>query len=184
MKPIQDHIAAGGKVTNSMTKFFSCCVLLICISCSAPPAESYWIYRSLSAGLHGPEIVIDAGAEKLTVGDLTVDLEICSQSEEFLCFASEFLSFAVPRDLSENSAPWNIGGTEYSVLAHRDEMILGQNVSLFIVGASIEGNDLVFYFSKHRGLIALGGANRAGTPLLGVGYCGFGAEIDCRSAPP
>ena len=134
--------------------------------------------------MQGPEIVIDAGREQLTIGDLGENLEICSQTEEFICFASEFLSFAVPRDLSETSGAWQFGGTEYRVLAHRDEMILGQNVSLFIVGANIEGNDLVFYFSKQRGLIALGGANSTGMPLLGVGYCGFGAEIDCRTATP
>jgi hypothetical protein len=167
-----------------MTKFFSCCVLFVCIACSAPTPESYWIYRGLSEDLHGPELVIDAGRETLTVGDLAVKLEICSKTEEFICFASEFLSFAVPRDLSETSAPWQFGGTEYRVLAHRDEMVLGQKVSLFILGANIEGNDLVFYFSKQRGLIALAGANRTGVPLLGVGYCGFGAAIDCRTATP
>lgn len=167
-----------------MTKFLLCCVFLVCISCSAPTPESYWIYRSLSEDLHGREIVIDAGREKLSIGDLAVRLEICSKTEEFICFASEFLSFAVPRDLSETSASWQFGGTEYRVLAHRDEMILGQKMSLFFLGANIEGNDLVFYFSKQRGLIAIAGASNTGAPLFGIGYCGFGAEINCRMATP
>ena len=167
-----------------MTKFFLCCVLFILMSCSAPPAESYWIYRSLNPGMDGPEVVINADSKRISVTDLGGSLEICSQTEEFFCFASEFLSFAVHRDLSENSAPWNYGGTEYSVLAYHDEVILGQNLALFIIGTSIEGRDLVFYFSKQRGLIALGGANRTATPLLSVGYCGFGAEINCRPVLP
>ena len=169
---------------KSMTKFFSCGVLLVCVACSAPTPENYWIYRNLSEDLRGREIVIDAGREQLTVRDLAVNLEICSQTEEFICFSSEFLSFAVPRNLSEKSGPWSFGGTEYRVLAYRDEMILGQNISLFFVGANIDGNDLVFYFSKQRGLIALAGSNGTGTQLFGVDYWGFGADIDCRTGTP
>ena len=170
-------------MTKSMAKFFLCCVLLICISCSAPPAENYWIYRNLSPGIDGRQVVIDADRKKLSVGDLAVSLEICPKSEAFLCFASEFLSFTVPRDLSESSDRWNYGGIEYQILAHRDEMILGQDMSIFIVGAKIVENDLVFYFSKQRGLIAIGGASPISTLMLNVGYCGFGAETDCDEAP-
>ena len=167
-----------------MTKLSLCCVLVICMSCSAPPAESYWIYRNLSTGMDSPEVVINADGRTISVTDLAAPLEICSQTEEFLCFTSEFLSFAVPRDLSEDSATWNYDGAEYSLLAYQDELILGQELSLFIIGTSMEGRDLVFYFSKERGLIALGGTNPTATPLLSVGYCGFGAEINCGPVVP
>jgi len=131
----------------------------------------------------GPEVVIDAGRKRISVRDLAAPLDICSQTEKYLCFSSEFLSFAVPRNLSEKSTAWNYGGTDYNVLEYRDELILGQELSLYFIGTSIEGRDLVFYFSKERGLFALGGADRVAT-IFSVGYCGFGAEINCGPALP
>jgi len=173
--------SSRSKKLKTMTKLILCFALLTCMSCSKPPVEHYYGYRHLSPGNAGAVVTIDADRLTISVTDLGASLEICPPAHEFICFNSDLLSFAVPRDLSENSAPWSYSGTEYRVLSHRDERILGQFVSLFIIGANLEGSDLVFYFSKHRGLIALGPAGETGTPLFGIDYCGFGAEISCRT---
>ena len=169
-------------MSGLMIRFVFCC-LYLCLCCTASAVENRWIYRSLGPDMRSPEIIIDANRKVLTAGDLSTGLEICRSTESYYCFSSDFLSFAVPKDLSEESESWVYGGVEYRVLGHRKELVLGQEFSVFYIGTNAEGSDLVFCYSKKRGLIALSGASRPGTPLLIVDYCGFGAESKCRVKP-
>ena len=90
---------------NRLSKIYlTCGLLLICNSCSASDLNEFWIYRSLYPASESPEVTIDAVSGKLTVGDLTGDMEICAQIEKFQCFVSKWISFAVPRSQGRRKA--------------------------------------------------------------------------------
>lgn len=157
------------------------CCLLGFLACAAIADDDYWVYRSISEEANSPEIVIDGIDGRLSVGDLGVSLNVCSGGSAYVCFGSEFLSFAVPRDLSEISKTWVYDDVEYFVQRYSNEMLLGQDLNLYIINAKSKNNNLVYYYSTERGLIGIGNAKDKGQPLLSVDYCGFGPLDGCAS---
>lgn len=161
----------------------SWCLIIACGSCQAAGVIETTIYRSLPIDGAHSEVRLDENRGKLTIGDLTVNMQKCADTEAYECFSSEFLSFAVPKNVVSEIAPWTVNGIEYSLLGYSEEGLLGQAVGIFAIAANINGTNLVFYYAQKRGLIAFSGLNAGSTILLSVEYCGFGAENVC-AAPP
>lgn len=170
-------------MSNLVRILLTSCLLLALASCKGADAREMSIYRSFPIdGVHS-EVRLDRNRGKLTLGDLMVDLQICADAESFKCFSSEFLSFAVPKDLVSPTAPWTVGEVEYRLVGYSEEMFLGQAAGVFAITARINDTDLVFYYTKQRGLLGISGLNAGSTLLLSIEYCGFGAANDCTEPP-
>jgi hypothetical protein len=151
-------------------------VALISLGCEAQGAVQ-WQYRPITSVRR--EVVIESNGT-VGIGPAGFEATFCAPADALICFRSAPLSFAVPRDIAEDSS-WDDNGVKYRVTERRREMFLGEEFdAYFISAARDDGNDHSFVFSPARGLLSISikdGA--AAVQLVSIEYCGFGAPKAC-----
>jgi len=81
----------------------------------------------------------------------------CQEHEQFHCFSSHVLSFAVPRKTPDVGASWAASGFEYRVVRKEKVEIFGVSIDTLVINQSARESGFVntYYYSIERGLIGL-----------------------------
>jgi hypothetical protein len=120
--------------------------------------------------------------KKMEIGGLSLAAKFCSERDRYICFATEGLSFSVPRDLSPDASSWLYGKHRYeAVLMPVPFKIFGKTIKVYQIDSKTQDPQMSFFYSKEHGLVGakILSNNEKALLLLEQG-CGFGAAADCK----
>jgi hypothetical protein len=153
-------------------------ILIILGSVSTACAEQ-WLYIN---PLQPRQLFsIETKPDSFGIDDVRFDAEFCTVTSEFICIKSSHFQFYVPKDLSDSRRSWTVNGLTYVVKSLSVISLFGMEDVVYFIDRSDKGEGVLrFLYSKHRGLIGMGGLtdNSSAIFLLDV-RCGFGAAPDC-----
>lgn len=101
----------------------------------------------------GGAYTINVGDKALIEGDLKSPLTVCSTNEDFFCFKSRALTFAVPKDLRKSE--WTFDGRMYKASPIKEYALLGRRYSGMRITTSESGVTITFTYSADDGLLAI-----------------------------
>ena len=101
----------------------------------------------------GGAYTINVGDKALVEGDLKSPLTTCSTNEDFFCFRSRALTFAVPKDLRKSE--WNFDGRLYKASPIKTYALLGRRFSGMQITTNESGVTITFTYSADDGLLAI-----------------------------
>lgn len=103
----------------------------------------------------GNTIVITPSESSLIAGDLEIDAEFCSADNEYICFQSEYLSFAIPRKGSQEMSLWTVQGITYENRGFAKIKLAGHVYDAILVKTTNDSTVANFLFDYDFGLIAI-----------------------------
>ncbi len=157
--------------------FFGFIIFLVLIWSKDANSESYE-YTTLTGHMEGG-LWIDTNPATPGIGviDVVEPVSFCRKSDPYICFTSEVLNFAVPRDI-KNKKAWDYAGQHYEVTRYFEKKLLGTLSRAYLIESMQKNVTVKFLYSVKRGLLGIEGASSEGRAptLISTQKKGFGAR--------
>ena len=140
---------------------------------------SFLYYNSIE--LKG-SIAIYVDSSSIVFGGIGNQVFFCDKDSEFVCFDSEALTFAFPRQLNDYRAGWKFNSVQFEILNMADVIKPAGEERVYVIQATKQESDItaIFSFSYESGLLGIGmrdsDGERFGRDVFVAGDIGYGAN--------
>ena len=151
--------------------------ILIFGNTMAVNARSSWTYAPFGEGSSAISISTDPGG--ITSHLYNGKVSFCGAKEKYYCFASEGLSFSVPKKIRGDSTWGKFNDTFHLMKLPVPFRVLGREIPVYKISA--KKSEMEFYYSDVFGLISFRLKSTNYSPVFIIQEkCGFGSSVSCH----
>jgi hypothetical protein len=108
---------------------------------------------------------IDLEAHEYWKADAGEEMTLCPDGDDFICFDTMPMSFAIPKRALQEGDRWSKNGFDFEVIGEDVFEILGTSVAVSVIESHSKGRlPTRFYYSSCRGLLAVAFPNELVSP--------------------
>jgi len=133
------------------------------------------------ADLVAPPRQVIVKQDGISAGGRTTPVRFCADDNDYICFSSDALKFAVPRNVGDRKS-WTFEDAAHTIKRREKFAILGEAVNAMFIEQRVRNEVTNFVYSEERGLLGFAVTGKVNGFFVSENRCGFGAKGSCPPA--